>query len=252
MKVYLKGDVLGLAENNSKRAEFQIGTGITTIGEKNGVKSPYTYFEDCDEKAMKLLADRALNTLYDAEDTSADLLMQLPIFAADTLNLGREWKMSLSSDDGEIVPAFTVHTTYDLMALELLLIIWQKKTIKKCSCCGKFFFPTGRKDALYCNRVGKDGYACKKIGANRKYRMQSRNDDVKTMYDKITKHNRYLKSAGLIDEDDFAQWMKEATTHLAQLKNGEISERVMIDWLSSDLVSTVRPVRRNEISDYLL
>ena len=72
------------------------------------------------------------------------------------------------------------------------------------------------------------------------------------MYDKVTKHNRYLKNKGLIPEEDFLRWMTDASVMHARFRNGEISEDTFSNWLSEDLNAKGRPARRSEISDYLL
>ena len=99
--------------------------------------------------------------------------------------------------------------------------------------------------------MGADGFSCKKIGAHRQYRKNSRIDDVKAMYDKITKHNRYLKNRGVISQWDYDRWMTAVSESYADYKNGKLSERTLLARLSEEVAAPTRSARR-DISDYLL
>ncbi len=230
MKAYLGKNRITLVSSAGEEASFIIGSGVI----------------DCKNSgAYKMLkgsvkADVILDKLYATYETPKDMLSFL---------CGKEFAVSMENFGGEILPAFEVKTKEDLFLLELTAAFSSDRPLKKCEHCGKYFIPTGRTDAVYCDRVGEDGYSCKKIGAHRQYRKQSRENDVKAMYDKITKHNRYLKNCGKISERDYDRWMSSVSESYAAFKAGSISERSLMTELYKEIGS-----RRNasSISDYLL
>jgi hypothetical protein len=252
IKAYLKDGVITLAPEGRKKAEFTAGAALTTIGEKSSMINPYTFFDDFEESTFQTLVRTELDRLFELDVNSPRTLVSaLDKGRTDKLYTNRMFQMSLETVSGEVVLAFYLESARNLLALELVAALSRGKPLKKCEHCGGYFFPSGRSDSVYCDRVGADGFSCKKIGAHRLYRKHSRSDRVKKLYDKITKHNRYLKSRGQLSENEFARWMAEASLKHAQFQRGELSEDLLIGWLSEDLAAS-RPPKRNEISDYLL
>lgn len=253
IKAYLKNSAIVLVRNGKKKAEFTAGSALTAIGEKHAEKNPYTLFEDFDEAAFRELAHAELNKLYKlGNGTIGSLIGALDSGRADKLYTNKDFKVTSELVSGEAVFAVYLESARDLLALEMVYAMNRGKPLKRCENCGCFFFPSGRSDAVYCSRVGTDGFSCKQIGAHRQYRKNSRSDNIKKLYDKITKHNRYLKNKKLVSEENFSRWMAEASSMLAQYKRGEISEALLVGWLSDDINIKNRSVKRNEISDYLL
>lgn len=253
IKAYLKDCVITIVDNGKEKLKFVAGSALLTIGEKNAEKNPYTFFEDYDEFTLKKLVHAELNKLYELGNVKPGVIIDaLDGNRADKLYTNRKFEVSFETVLGELVFVVYPNSVYDMLAFELLCAVSRGKPLKKCEHCGGFFFPNGRSDAVYCNRVGKDGFSCKQIGANRQYRQNSRADSVKKLYDKITKHNRYLKNRGLVSEEIFSRWMSEAASMLAQFKQGSISETTLTNWLSDASTLENQPARRNEISDYLL
>ena len=253
MKAYIKNGDITLAPEGEKQLRFSAGSALTTIDALEKAQNPYARFNDYQPKAFHALIASVLDSLYAlGKAPAASLMASLDAKFANKLYIDKTFNMSFDFIDNEAVPVFFIESAHDLLALELMLVLSRGKLLKKCGCCGKYFFPEGRSDTHYCNRVGKDGYSCKKIGANRNYRKQGRADSVKILYDKVTKHNRYLKSKGALTETEYTRWMTEAAAQHTRFKNGEISEDALTSWLSDELSITPRIQKRNEISDYLL
>lgn len=253
IKAFVKDGVITLMAEGRKKAEFAAGAAITTVGEQAIAKNPYTLFDDFDKATFLPLAQAELDRLFHAEPQAPQsLICTLDKGRKNKLYTGREWRVSFKAVDGEAVYTVCVNSAVELLALELTCAIFRGKPLKKCEHCGKYFFPTGRSDSVYCQRVGRDGFSCNKIGAHRQYRKNSRSDDAKKLYDKITKHNRYLKNKGSLPEADYARFMAEASSLYAQWKRGELAEDVFLSRLSEAGAEKNTPARRNEISDYLL
>lgn len=253
MKVYLKEGIITLVSEGKTKLVFTAGNALTTIGEESPEPHPYSFFKEYNSEEFRSLVYSELDKLHAlGEKTSRALVCMLDKGRKDKLYLNRAFQLSLATVDGEAVLLFQLRTAYELLALEMISALSRGKPLKKCENCGKYFFPSGRSDSVYCDRIGSDGFSCKKIGACRQYRRNSRSDSIKQMYDKVTKHNRYLKNKGLIPEEDFLRWMTDASVMHARFRNGEISEDTFSNWLSEDLNAKGRPARRSEISDYLL
>ncbi len=230
MKAYLAKNRIILVSSAGEESAFTVGSGV--IDCKNSVA--YSLLKG------SVKAEVILDKLYASYETPKEMLSFL---------CGKEYSVSLQSYDDEILPVFEVKTKEDLFLLELTAAFSAGRPLKKCEHCGKYFIPAGRTDAVYCDRVGEDGYSCKKIGAHRLYRKQSRENDVKAMYDKITKHNRYLKNSGKISERDYDRWMSSVSESYAAFKAGNLSERSLMAELYEE-IGTRRNAR--SISDYLL
>ena len=234
IKAYLNKNHIILKTSKGKVFQFAAGTAITDMLDD----SPYAQFPKGKTKAAALLEQ-----FYAAQDLS--IPEQMALFA------GIGFSVVIEESDGKAVPVITVKSAEELCALELITLMKSRKPLKRCEHCGEYFFPQGRSDAVYCDRIGADGFSCKKIGAHRQYRKNSRANDVKAMYDKMTKHNRYLKNSGKISERDYDRWMASVSESYAAYKNGDISERTLMTRLSETLSPAGRSARR-DISDYLL
>lgn len=230
MKAYLSRNRITVVSSAGENVSFTVGSGV--IDFKNS--SAYNLLKGT------VKADVFLDKLYATCETPEEMLSVL---------CGKPYSVYLESYEDEIMPVFEVKTKEDLFLLELTAAFSAGRPLKKCEYCGKYFIPTGRTDAVYCERVGEDGYSCKKIGAHRQYRKASRENDVKAMYDKITKHNRYLKNSGKISERDYNRWMSSVSESYAAFKAGTLSERSLMAELYEE-IGTRRGGRG--ISDYLL
>lgn len=234
IKAYLEQTHITLETTKGAVFRFIAGTAVTGMLKD----SPYTQFPKGESKAAAFL-----DKLYALQDLSVE--EQMASFA------GIHFSVTIEAKNGKAIPVFTLKTAEELCALELLTVLKNRKPLKRCEHCGEYFFPQGRSDALYCDRIGEDGFSCKKIGAHRQYRKNSRANDVKAIYDKMTKHNRYLKNSGKISERDYDRWMASVSESYAAYKNGDISERTLMTRLSETLSPAGRSARR-DISDYLL
>lgn len=253
MKAYINNGEITLVSDSGKQLRFSAGSVLTTVDTLEKEQNPYALFQDYQAGSFRKFVASVLDSLYElGKAPAATLLADLDAQQTDKLYLNRDWRLSFELIDGQAITVFFIESARDLLALELITIVSRGKLLKKCGCCGNYFFPEGRSDTQYCNRIGKDGYACKKIGANRHYRKQSRTDSVKTLYDKVTKHNRYLKNKGLLTDAEYSRWITEAAAMHARFKNGKISAEFLSSWLFDESPSVSRTQRRNEISDYLL
>lgn len=250
VKAYVKDGVITLITDKKK---ISYNAGEVAHVEAIGEKSPYALFSDFDKTSFKNTVSKELARIYALSTLSKnELISSLDKGIKERLYTQKEFKVSLDVMDGEAVWVISLESAIDLFAIEIISVLKSGKTLKKCKNCGGYFFPSGRSDSIYCDRISKEGYSCKKIGTHRQYRKNSRADEIKKLYDKITKHNRYLKSKGTILESDYNRWIKTASSMYADFKSGAISERTLTTWLEKDISTAEQSRAKSSISDYLL
>ena len=168
------------------------------------------------------------------------------------LYIGKNFTISLDFTD-KVLPCFNLNGVKELFVFEIMTAFASGKPLKICENCAGFFFPSGRTDSVYCDRISDNGYSCKKIGAHRQYRRNSRANELKKLYDKVTKHNRYLKSKGTLSAYEYNNWMREASRKYADFKADKLSTAEFEAWLTGkEITPAPRSRQRSSISDYLL
>ncbi len=250
IKAYLKNGVITLKLAGGKEVSFVPGSAVTTIGDDK--QNPYAQIPGVNLAALKKTAMQELNKLYDIDETVPEkVLCALDAGRKNGFYTNHTFSVSFESLEGTTVLAVSLKDANELLAFEIICALHSKKPLKKCENCDGYFFPTGRSDAIYCDRLDSDGYPCKKIGAHRQYRKNSRQDNIKALYDKTTKHNRYLKSRGAIAQRDYERWIEAVSKLYSGYKKGTVSEYVLTARLDEELTAPARSSRR-EMSDYLL
>lgn len=253
IKAYINDNTITLIQDDKKISSFVAGESITTIDENTNLTNPYTFFKDYEKKRFSILVSDILDNICKLRALNFDSLIDtVDADRADKLYTNKEFKLSFENNSSKIMPVVHIESARQLLALELACAIKRGKPLKKCVCCDKYFFPSGRSDSVYCSRIDENGFSCKKNGAHKKYRNLSRSDDIKNTYDKLTKHNRYLKSKGAVSSSNYFNWLNTASAMYAQFQRGEISENTLSDWLYKDLNNLSSSKKKNEISDYLL
>ncbi len=251
IKVYISGSTISVV-SGKKKIEYQAGAAATSLCGKFDFENPYALFADFDEKELKAFAKSEFSKLITIEKFDPESLAEFDNGRKNNLYTSRNFTMSIEYKDG-VMPCFILDSAKDLFALEILTAASLNKPLKICENCGEYFFPSGRADSVYCDRITANGYSCKKIGAHRQYRRNSNLNELKKLYDKVTKHNRYLKSKGALSVYEYDKWMSATSEKYAQFKADEISAGEFEAWLTGkEYTPTRRSRSKNSISDYLL
>ncbi len=251
IKAYIKGGTITVV-SGKKSVEYPVGAGATSLGGKWDFDNPYAYFQDYSEQEMAKLAASELAKLIALPVFSMDTLGEFDSARKNKLYFSKSFTISYELKDS-VLPCFTLASSKELFALEILTAAMANRPLKVCENCGGYFFPSGRADSVYCDRIQEGGYSCKKIGAHRQYRRNSRANDLKKLYDKVTKHNRYLKAKGTMSAYEYKNWMATASQKFADYKEEKISPAEFEAWLLGKEEAPVPRARtRNTISDYLL
>lgn len=250
VKAYIKNGIIRVV-SGKKTAEYPAGAGAVSLGGKWDFENPYAFFADYNEAELSKLANAEFAKLIALNDFGMETLGEFDNSRKNKIYFGKSFNISYELVD-EVVPCFVLASAKELFALEILAAAMAKKPLKICENCGGYFFPSGRTDSLYCDRILDNGYSCKKIGAHRQYRRNSRANDLKKLYDKVTKHNRYLKSKGAMSAYEYSTWMNEASKKYADYKAENLTAAEFEAWLSGKEVPAPRTRSRSTISDYLL
>ena len=251
IKAYIKGGNI-VVSSGKKSAEYPVGAGAASLGNKWDFENPYAYFADYNESELAKFAKSEFDKLYTIDSFSLDSLAEFDSSRKNRQYIAKNFTMTLEYSEGAL-PCFLLSSAKELFALEVLTAATLGKPLKICENCGEYFFPSGRTDSVYCDRINENGYSCKKIGAHRQYRRNSRANDLKKLYDKVTKHNRYLKAKGSLSAYEYGNWMKEASAKYADFKLDKISAAEFEAWLLGKEIAIAPKARtRSSISDYLL
>ena len=251
VKAYINGGLITVV-SGKKRIEYPVGAGATSLCAKWDFENPYALFSDFDEKDLKTFAKSELSKLIGIDAFNSDSLAEFDAARKNKLYISKSFTLSLEFED-KLLPCFILNSAKDLFSLEILTAAALNKPLKICENCGEFFFPSGRSDSVYCDRITENGYSCKKIGAHRQYRRNSNLNELKKLYDKVTKHNRYWKSKGDLSTYEYNSWMKETSSKYADFKNNNISAAEFEAWLlGKEYTPRQRQRTKSSISDYLL
>jgi len=251
IKAYIDNGVITVS-SGKKKVTYTVGAGATSLGGKWDFENPYAYFSDYNETELAKFAKSELSKLITLDSFDLLALAEFDSLRKAKLYIGKNFTMSLEFTDA-VLPCFNLSEAKELFALEIMTAFASGKPLKICENCGGYFFPSGRTDSVYCDRILSGGYSCKKIGAHRQYRRNSRANELKKLYDKVTKHNRYLKAKGTLSAYEYSNWMSEASQKYADFKAEKLSSVEFEAWLlGKEITPAPKSRQRSSISDYLL
>lgn len=114
---------------------------------------------------------------------------------------------------------------YDLFLCECFEMLRSKQKIDKCTCCGKYYYPTSGHARKYCSDHCRIEANSPKTSADIAYRKA---DNTKARYANRNK-------ADLTIQQTYAQWKREAFSAKLRYERGEIGETEFRDVLSRDI-----------------
>lgn len=251
IKAYINGSTITV-KKGKKEVSYPVGAGAVSLCSKWDFTNPYEFFDDFNASDLKAFAKSELAKLISIEQFDLETLAEFDNNRKNKLYTAKNFVVSIEFLESAL-PCFELSYAKDLFSLEILTAAALKKPIKICENCGEYFIPSGRTDSVYCDRITENGYSCKKVGAHRQYRRNSNLNQLKKLYDKVTKHNRYLKSKGALSAYEYNNWMKEASQKYKHFKEDEISAKEFEAWLTGkEYTPAPRQRNRSSISDYLL
>lgn len=111
--------------------------------------------------------------------------------------------------DSVIYEQYSIESLCQLLECEIYHMAINKIKIKKCKCCDAYFVSDDNR-IQYCDRLIKGKKTCQKIGPNRTYWNQRKNDDKYKAYRKAFSKNSMRLSRGVITAEQFQYWREQA------------------------------------------
>lgn len=150
-----------------------------------------------------------------------------------------EYANIIRGNSFEVVDGFSSGNIAAICYAEFKRMLINSFKAKKCKHCGRYFTPSKRIDAEYCDRtfITSSGIerTCKEIGPMRKYASRLEKDPIIETYRKAYKvmHSRLTARGGKrIPETTFKTWKSDAEVMMGKAKAGEITFEVFQDWIN--------------------
>ena len=139
--------------------------------------------------------------------------------------------------DGSITmtQVVSINNVAQLMYHELMNMIMQGHSIRKCKNCGKYFVQYGDRVVDYCDEIPEgETKPCSVIGSSRQFTASLKDDPIKQTYTRVYKKYVARRRMKTITEGQFATWSAEAKklrTHAYKTGMNEETFRDMLDEL---------------------
>lgn len=116
-------------------------------------------------------------------------------------------------EDGSVrlAPVVSINNVAQLMYHELMNMIMQGHSIRKCKNCGKYFVQYGDRVVDYCEEIPEgETKPCNVIGSSRHFTASLKDDPIKQTYTRVYKKYVARRRLKTVTEGQFAAWSAEA------------------------------------------
>jgi hypothetical protein len=139
------------------------------------------------------------------------------------------------------VDTFYFYTLADVLYFEFMNVIKGNVVIRRCKNCNRYFVPSGRSDAKYCNELAPGSEkSCAEIGAIKQYEKRLKNNLIIKAYRKEYKKRYARVLNGKLDRNTFFEWSENAKTKrdktiilYQKLKNESKKEKLLNCFIKS-------------------
>ena len=122
---------------------------------------------------------------------------------------------------------------YDLIDFALRECFRQNVKLRVCKNCGRYFAPSGKGSAEYCElTLDAKGRTCKEIGAMKTYSIRKKENPIFTEYRREYKRRFSWIKAGRINAAEFYAWSAAAKEKEAECEAGTINFDEFKAWLA--------------------
>ena len=119
--------------------------------------------------------------------------------------------ITLSDGSIQIAPVVSSNNVAQLMYHELMNMIMQGHSIRKCKNCGKYFVQYGDRVVDYCDEIPEgETKPCNVIGSSRQFTASLKDDPIKQTYTRVYKKYVARRRMKTVTEGQFATWSAEA------------------------------------------
>lgn len=119
--------------------------------------------------------------------------------------------LTLPGGGAQIIPMISINNVAQLMYHEIMNLIMQGHSIRKCKNCGKYFVQYGDRVVDYCDEIPEgETKSCKMIGSSRQFTASLKDDPIKQTYTRVYKKYVARRRLHTVSESQFAEWSVEA------------------------------------------
>lgn len=140
---------------------------------------------------------------------------------------------STEAEPEKYIQMTALDTIWDVIRHSMFTMMSQNVYFKHCDCCGSFFIPQGRSDAIYCDRPNPEhgGEPCNKIGAQQTAKQKRKEDPIENIFRKAYKRMYQRMDNEYITFEEYEAWYGEAKQQKKRCDAGDITLEEFEKWI---------------------
>ena len=143
----------------------------------------------------------------------------------------------------KIAPVVSINNIAQLMYHEIMNMIMQGHSIRRCKNCGKYFVQYGDRIVDYCDEIPEGEIKpCSVIGSSRQFTASLKDDPIKQTYTRAYKKYVARRRLKTITEGQFTEWSaaaKKLRTHAYETGMHEETFREKLDELMAEITGEI-------------
>ena len=151
--------------------------------------------------------------------------------------------LTLSDGTVKIAPVVSINNIAQLMYHEIMNMIMQGHSIRRCKNCGKYFIQYGDRIVDYCDEIPEgETKPCSVIGSSRQFTASLKDDPIKQTYTRVYKKYVARRRLKTITEGQFTKWSaaaKKLRTHAYETGMHEETFREKLDELMEEITGEI-------------
>ena len=151
--------------------------------------------------------------------------------------------LTLSDGTVKIAPVVSINNIAQLMYHEIMNMIMQGHSIRRCKNCGKYFVQYGDRIVDYCDEIPEgETKPCSVIGSSRQFTASLKDDPIKQTYTRVYKKYVARRRLKTITEGQFTECSaaaKKLRTHAYETGMHEETFREKLDELMAEITGEI-------------
>lgn len=151
--------------------------------------------------------------------------------------------LTLSDGTVKIAPVVSINNAAQLMYHEIINMIMQGHSIRRCKNCGKYFVQYGERIVDYCDEIPEgETKPCSMIGSSRQFTASLKDDPIKQTYTRVYKKYVARRRLKTVTEGQFAEWSakaKKLRAHAYEVGMHEETFREKLDDLMAEITGEI-------------
>lgn len=173
------------------------------------------------------------------EDETSTLQIFMRMIGKDPA-FSEDWRTSFTTvcrsteeQQDKFIQMTALYTIWDVVRHSMLTMMSQDIYFTHCDCCGFFFIPQGRSDAIYCDRPNPEhgGEPCNKIGAQQTAKKKRKENPIENIFRKAYKRMYQRMDNEYISFEEYDAWYRKAKRQKVCCEEGEITLEAFEKWI---------------------